>query len=52
MSKYIIRDREAGNVIDTFNSLTEAQDLVTQWEEEDRADGIFVQDFYEVVEAE
>lgn len=38
MRKYIIRDREAGNPIDSFDTKEEAQEVLDRYEEEDRAD--------------
>lgn len=48
--KYIIRDREAGNIIDRFNTLAEAEAELRAYEEADKKDGIFEEDFYEIVE--
>ena len=48
--KYVIRDREAGNEIERFATREEAEQQLAQYEEQDRADGIFVEDFYEIVE--
>lgn len=47
---YVIRDREAGNEIERFATREEAEQQLAQYEEQDRADGIFVEDFYEIVE--
>lgn len=52
MKKYIIQDREAGNYIDEFPTLKEAEELVRSWEEEEQADGTYVENFYEIVEKE
>lgn len=46
---FIIRDREAGNVIDSFNTLEEAQRELSIYEENDREEGIYKDDFYEIV---
>lgn len=48
--KYIIQDREAGNFIDEFNSLEEAEDMIAQYEREDTLQGCYEPDFYEIVE--
>lgn len=48
--KYIIRDREAGNKIATFDTLPEAEQELALYEEEDRKDGTYTADFYEIVE--
>lgn len=47
--KYIIRDREAGNVIDRFGTLEEAQAELARYEAEDRAEGTYEEDFYEII---
>lgn len=52
MKKYIIRDREAGNEITYFFNLTDAQRMLEAFEEEDKADGTYTPDFYEIVEEE
>lgn len=46
--KYVTRDREAGNIIDQFNALEEAEAAIRQYEEDDKADGIYTENFYEV----
>ena len=46
---YIIQDREAGNKIDEFKTYEEALEIKQQYEEEDKEEGIFVKDFYEVI---
>ena len=48
--KYVIRDREAGNAIITTYSYTEALRLKKEYEEEDKRDGIFEENFYEIIE--
>lgn len=47
---FIIRDREAGNFIDSFDSYEEAFTALNEYEAEDRAEGIYVPEFYEIVE--
>lgn len=47
---YIVRDREAGNVIDRFDTEEEALSALAEYEDEDRADGTYTEDFYEVIE--
>lgn len=47
--KYIIRDKEAGNVIAEFNTLNEAEQKLREYEEEDKQDGIYEPDFYEII---
>lgn len=48
--KYIIRDREAGNVITWFATREEAEEELAKYEAEDKRDGSFTEDFYEIVE--
>ena len=48
--KYIIQDREAGNYIDERKTLEEAKKLLEQFENEDKANGEYTPDFYEIVE--
>ncbi len=49
MAKYIIREREAGNEITYFFNLVDAQRMVKEFEEEDKADDTYTPDFYEIV---
>lgn len=49
---YVIRDREAGNMIDTVSTREEAEALLQAYEDEDRRDGTYSPDFYEIVERE
>lgn len=49
---YITRDREAGNVIDEFKTLQEAEKALAEYEEQDKKDGTYTPDFYEVAEVE
>ena len=50
MNKYIIRDREAGNIIEECATKKEAENLLAIYEEQDKQDGIYEKDFYEIVE--
>jgi hypothetical protein len=50
MKKYIIQDRESGYLIDTFNSLAEAEKELKKYENEDEANGIYEENFYEIKE--
>lgn len=49
---FVTRDREAGNVIDFCQTRAQAQALIEQYEREDRADGVYTPDFYEVAAVE
>lgn len=46
--KYWTRDREAGNKIECFETLEEAQNAIKAYEEQDKNDGTFEIDFYEI----
>jgi len=48
--KWKIQDREAGNEMDEFDTLKEAEKTLKKWEKEDKKDGNFTPDFYEIVE--
>lgn len=50
MKKFIIRDREAGNIIDEFNTLTEAKTALKNYEKEDKKFKVFTENFYEIIE--
>lgn len=51
MKKYLIQDREAGNVIEECDTLEEAEKVLAEYEAEDEKDGTYTPDFYEIVEA-
>lgn len=46
---YVIQDREAGNVIDWFDTYEEAEAELAKYERQDKEDGIYQEDFYEIV---
>jgi hypothetical protein len=48
-SRYIIRDREAGNFIDEYSSMNKAQEALNRFEKSDKKEGIFVPNFYEII---
>ena len=48
--KYIIQDREAGNFIDEFATLEEAEERLMEYEREDIQQGCYEPDFYEIIE--
>lgn len=48
--KYITQDREAGNVIDEFATRAEAEAAIRAYEEEDRANGCYEENFYAIKE--
>lgn len=45
---FVVRDREAGNIIEYCGTYEEAKKLITQYEEEDMNDNIFEPNFYEI----
>lgn len=46
--RYWTRDREAGNKIECFEKLEEARKALAAYEEEDKKNGTFTDDFYEI----
>lgn len=49
---YFTRDNEAGIIIDGFTTLDEAKEAICAYESEDKADGSYTNDFYEIVKFE
>jgi len=45
---YIIRDREAGNIIEECETLEEAEQTIIDYEEEDKGNNSYVANFYEI----
>ena len=52
MKSFIIRDTEAGNFIDSFSTLEEAEQALAEFEESDKNEGIYKAGFYEIVESD
>lgn len=52
MKKFIIRDRETGTCIEEVETLDDAKKLLKKYEEEDKQDGIYEENFYEIYDAE
>ena len=50
--KFIVQDRQAGNVIENFKTIEEAQKALIQFEEQDKIDGFYEDNFYEIVTLE
>ena len=50
MTTFTIRDREAGNVIESGLSQIEAKQKIQEFEDEDKANNEYVADFYEIAE--
>jgi hypothetical protein len=51
MKTYKIQDREAGNVIEEGLSIEEANKLLSEYEEADKKEGNYSENFYEIVES-
>ena len=49
---YYTLDKEAGNVIDDFDTLKAAEIAIACYEEEDRANGDYQDDFYSIKKSE
>lgn len=45
---FVIRDRECGNIIDEYDTLKEARLNLRMFEEMDRVDGYYTENFYEI----
>lgn len=43
-----IRDRQGGNVIDSFDSLEAATYALNEYEQADKLEGIYTENFYEI----
>ena len=50
--RFITRDSEAGNIIDEFDTLEEARAAIERYEAEDKQNGDYAPDFYEVYDSE
>lgn len=49
---FVIRDREAGNYITAVETYEEALEMIEEYEEEDKKEDSYTENFYEIVEAE
>ena len=43
-----VRDRQGGNIIDSFDSLEAATYDLNEYEEVDKLEGIYTENFYEI----
>ena len=43
-----VRDRQGGNIIDSFDSLEAATYALNEYEEADKIDNIYEENFYEI----
>lgn len=48
--KYYTADKEAGNKIEMFNSIEEAEKAIISYEEEDRREGTYTPNFYDIID--
>jgi len=48
IQRYSVIDREAGNVIERDLSLDEAEMTIVDYEDNDKRDGLYVPNFYEI----
>lgn len=48
--KYYTSDRETGTIIEEFNSYEEALDAISDYEQEDKNNGDYEENFYSVVD--
>ena len=46
-----VRDRQGGNVIDSFDSLEAAMYALNEYEEADKLDNIYEENFYEIFDS-
>lgn len=52
MKKYYTADRETGTFIDEFDTYAEAEKAIEQYEKDDKKNGVFEPDFYDIVDEE
>ena len=50
MTIFIIRDKESGYVIEEADTYQEALEIVEKYENEDKKNGDYTPDYYEIVE--
>ena len=46
--RYVIRDSEAGNEIDGRNTLKEAEEILSEYEQIDKEENTYTEGFYEI----
>ena len=52
MKKLYTADRETGTFIEECNSIEEAKELIAQYEEQDKINDVYEEDFYAIVDEE
>ena len=50
MKTYTIQDRETGNIIETRLTEQEAKEMLIKFENTDKKEGTYSENFYEIVE--
>ena len=50
MKTYTIQDRETGNIIETGLTEQEAKEMLIKFENADKEEGTYSENFYEIVE--
>jgi len=50
MTTFTIRDKEAGNIIESGLTETKAKILLEEFENQDKANGSYTPEFYEIIE--
>lgn len=48
IAEVVVRDCEAGNIIDSFETIEEAEKAIKKYEEEDEKEGTYKPNFYEI----
>lgn len=48
----VVRDRQAGNIICEVETWKAGEELIAEYEADDKANGVYEEDFYEVAEVE
>ena len=46
--RYAIQDRDTGNILDDYDTLGEAEATLEEFEAEDKRNGVFELNFYEI----
>lgn len=49
MKKYIVTDSQTNTFIDQFDSFEEAQKEIEKFERHDKSEGIFTENFYQII---
>lgn len=50
MKKIYTADRETGTFIEECKSIAEAKELIAQYEEQDKINDVYTEDFYAIVD--